>query len=444
MRSAPITTADAKAQAAPQLTVAANPAYVDEPVAVRLSGVRAGVKVTLRASVSDDADHRWESSGVFVAARGGLVDTAVQDSIGGSYCGVDAGGMFWSMRVDAHTGMERATFCKETSEPDGVAFVADTADGQIACAILERRWTAPNTEVRELRTEGMVGRLYVPPHCSRLPVVVVLGGSGGGFDLDKAAVLSRHGFAALALAYFGMPPLPQWLHRVPVEYFDRALAWLDAQMDIDSRRLGLLGVSRGAELALLLSSRQPQIRAVVAYAPSAIAWGSGGRDRTTGELIPCWTCDDEAIPFAPLPLRGFAARSVIPVGLFRRPVKFRNLFRAALRNRKAVERAMIPLEQTRGPILLISGGDDQVWPAAQMAETIVARLRSHGFAHAVEHVHYPKAGHSLRYPALPTTARASRSRGMTFPISFGGKAAADARAQEDAWRRSLAFLRQNL
>jgi hypothetical protein len=178
---------------------------------------------------------------------------------------------------------------------------------------------------------------------------VILSGTGGGFDLDKAAVLSRHGFATLALAYFGISPLPTWLHRIPLEYFQAALGWLRAQPEIDAQRIGVLGISRGAELALLLGAKFPEIHAVAAYAPSSVAWAAGGRDKATGEIIPSWTWQGSPVPFAPLPLRGFMWSSAIPVAVLRRPVMFRNLFRAGLRNREAIERASIPVERMRGP-----------------------------------------------------------------------------------------------
>jgi dienelactone hydrolase len=249
----------------------------------------------------------------------------------------------------------------------------------------------------------------------------------------------------LALAYFGISPLPTWLHRIPLEYFEAALTWLCAQPEIDSARVGILGVSRGAELALLLGSTFPQIRAIVAYAPSSVAWAASGRDKVTGEIIPCWTWRGKPVPFAPLPLRGFMWRSAFSVVALKRPVMFRNLFRAGMRNREAVERAAIPVEKIRGPILLISGGDDHLWPAAEMSEAIVARLQRNGGAHAAEHLHFARAGHMLRYPHLPVTARDSRNkhlRGARF--SFGGTPAADAEAQTKAWQRSIAFLRANL
>jgi hypothetical protein len=60
-------------------------------------------------------------------------------------------------------------------------------------------------------------------------------------------------------------------------------------------------------------------------------------------------------------------------------------------------------------------------------------------------LHFAHAGHMLRYPHLPVTARDSRNkhlRGARF--SFGGTPAADAEAQTQAWRRAIAFLHANL
>lgn len=421
-----------------------NPAHIDESVTLSISGLSPGARVTIRAQAYDDSGRLWESRGVYRADAAGCVNPAVQNSLGGTYRGRDAMGLFWSMQLAGKTGTERATFLKEGIEPEAVSLTIEAGAHAIASGHLERRWVAPGTRIRDVREEGLFARLFIPQGHDPKRTVIVLGGSGGGYDLDKAAALARHGFATLALAYFGVPPLPQWLHRVPLEYFERALAWLAGQPEIDARRVGVLGVSRGAELALLLGATFPEIGAIVAYAPSAIAWGSGGRDKATGEIIPCWSWNGAPVPFAPLPLRGFIARSAVPVGLLGQPVKFQKLFRPAIRNREAVERAMIPAENCRGPILLISGGDDHVWPAAPMAKMVVDRLRLRGFAHKVEHLRYREAGHALRYPYLPTTTRTSRSAWLKYPISFGGTAQADAAAQEDAWRRVITFLDKHL
>ena len=448
--------------------VPANGAFIDEDVQIRLSGLAPHQSVRIHASTDDDENRRWSSDATFRADSSGQVDLATQEPTGGTYRGVEPMGLFWSMRLANGTESDgaRATFTKRDSLPHAVMLEVELDRSvMVVSGRIERSFRAHGTAIRDLVVtggnkfesakalepglpKGRVGRLFLPPEGAvrtPWPAVIVLSGSGGGFDLDKAAVLSRHGFATLALAYFGTPPLAPWLHRVPLEYIEAALAWLAEQPEIDAERMGILGVSRGAELAMLCASRFSNIRAVVAYAPSSVAWDSGGRDTATGENIPAWLWRGEPVPSVPLPLRKFMWRSAIPVVAMRRPVMFRNLFRAGLRNQDAVTRAAIPVEQINGPVLLISGGDDHVWPAQEMAETIVARLKERGFQHAVEHLHYPAAGHLLRYPHLPTTARDSRHEhlhGARF--SFGGSARADAEAQADSWRRMISFLSKHL
>lgn len=440
--------------------ISPNPAFLDQEVRVCMQGIAPGAAIRIRASTLDDDQRRWNSQAEFRADRSGSVDLATARSLAGSYRGVSPMGLFWSMRLGGEHSSGRAIFAKKSAASNLVEFEAESGGRVIASAQLERNLLAPGTETRDLQLAGeqgraarnfLVARLFIPPPQERtrpgapLPVVVVLGGSGGGFDLDKAAVLSRHGLATLALAYFGTPPLPAWLHRVPLEYFEAVFGWLAAQPEIDTQRLGVLGVSRGAELALLLGTTFSQIRSVVAYAPSSVAWAAAGRDKETGEIIPSWTWRGAPVPFAPLPLRGFMLRSAIPVVLLRRPVEFRKLFQAGLRNRAAVERARIPAEKISGPILLVSGGDDHLWPAAEMSEAILARLKHKGFAHAAEHLHYPRAGHMLRYPYLPTTSRESRNAHLrNAKFSFGGTPRADSEAQADSWRRAIAFLRKSL
>lgn len=257
--------------------------------------------VILRASTEDDHRRRWHSQAQFLADDSGTVDAAAQESRGGTYRGVSSMGLFWSMRIDETHADGLTAFSKAGTSTDRVSLEIEF-DGRVAAtAALERNFLVAGTEIRDLsigenfagnghgRDSGHVGRLFIPSGRGPHPVVIVLSGSGGGFDLDKAAVLSRHGFATFALAYFGIPPLPAWLHRIPLDYFEAALAWFLTHPELDLQRIGVFGVSRGAELALLLGTKFPQIRAVVAYTPCSVAWAAGGRDKATQEMIPSWT-----------------------------------------------------------------------------------------------------------------------------------------------------------
>jgi dienelactone hydrolase len=432
-------------------------------VRIRVVGLPPNREITLVASTLDDSDREWASETVFRANATGAVDVASQCPVSGSSSVVSAMGIFWSMKLTEAHADGRATFAKATIAPNIVRLDAMMAGKPIATATLTRDFITPGTITRDLKipiptatselpartsavTESTVGRLFIPPGEGPHPVVIVLSGSGGGFDIDKAAVLSRHGFATLALSYFGTPPLPSWLHRIPLEYFEAALGWLGAQPELDADRTGIFAISRGAELALLLAAKFPQkFHAVVACAPSSVVWAAGGAEKSTGEIIPSWTHGENPIPFAPLPLNSFIWRSAFPVAVLKRPVMFVNLFHAALKNRSAVERAAIPIEKIQASILLVSGGDDHLWPATQMAEALIARAKKLNRTPTLEHLSYPDAGHMLRYPYLPTASRDSRNPHLrNARFSFGGSAEADAAAQADYWPRAIAFLRAHL
>jgi dipeptidyl aminopeptidase/acylaminoacyl peptidase len=125
---------------------------------------------------------------------------------------------------------------------------------------------------RAARKEGLRGFLYYPAEGGPFPGVIILGGSEGSLFEGWARAFAANGFAALTLAWFAYPGLPEELVEIPLEYFDRAVAWMQARPQVRTGRLGLMGGSKGGELALLVASRNPAISAVVAMTPAAHMW----------------------------------------------------------------------------------------------------------------------------------------------------------------------------
>lgn len=111
---------------------------------------------------------------------------------------------------------------------------------------LESRWVA---------TSGLVATLVLPPPSERRgAAVVVLGGSRGGLNEQDAIAFADAGFIALALAYFGILSLPRALLELPLEYVRVAIEWLRTQPEVGGRRVGLVGRSKGGELALRVAA----------------------------------------------------------------------------------------------------------------------------------------------------------------------------------------------
>jgi dienelactone hydrolase len=282
----------------------------------------------------------------------------------------------------------------------------------------------------ELRDRGLVGRFFTPDGEGPFPRILVLGGSEGGLDSeDVAALLSSHGYAALALAYFGADGLPKSLEEIPLEYFKRGIDWILSDRRVRRGGIALAGTSKGAEASLLLGAHYREVRAVVGWVPSGLVWSclcsSPGRSS--------WSFQGRPIPFVP---EGTDPTYRPPKGLPIRPA-VNYLYR--LRNEADVAKAAIPVEQINGPVLLISGGDDQLWPSGLLAKGVMDRLKKNAHPFADRHLSYESAGHLIGKAYLP--AGSTLIAGGRFET--GGTPEANARAQADSWPKVLEFLRNS-
>ena len=77
-------------------------ALADEVVKIQVVGLAPGQTVTLKASLRDDLDQRWESYATFLSDGNGIVDVTTQAPISGTYDIADPMGLFWSMLPNVH------------------------------------------------------------------------------------------------------------------------------------------------------------------------------------------------------------------------------------------------------------------------------------------------------------------------------------------------------
>ncbi|MGH2515136.1 MAG: acyl-CoA thioester hydrolase/BAAT C-terminal domain-containing protein, partial [Ktedonobacterales bacterium] len=106
----------------------------------------------------------------------------------------------------------------------------------------------------------------------------------------------------------------------------------------------------------------------------------------------------------------------------------------------ACEAAAIPVERIAGPVLLLSGEDDAMWPSIRMGEMVMARLRAHGHPYPDRHLRYRGAGHLLSFPYLPPSVHPSRHPALGAAFAYGGNPRDQVRANADSWHTVLEFL----
>lgn len=415
-----------------------------EPLQLAVAGLKPGTEITLRASRL----HRgkpFQSEARFVADARGRVDLGAQAPLAGSYSGIDGRGLFWAM---APVGPERVPRFDGTV---GEVIVQAFADARpLAEQRIVLRPAAPDVQVRVL-DEFPGARFAMQPALpgAKRPAIIALGGSEGGSSAARttAPELASQGFAVLGLPYYSPPswtaegPKPPELQDLPASFVDieltrleQARDWLARQPGVDATRIAVYGVSKGAEFALAAASRMPWIRGVVAIVPSDVIWEGWGPDAPVPGQRSSFSWKGQALPF--LPYLDFDAefagaaqgRDIV----IRRPL---DKGRAAHPGRIAAAR--IEVEKIAAPVLLVAGSDDQVWDSAGMAQAIDARRRAAGLP--TEALIYEGAGHALSPSGWTPTTQYN-----VGPVKFGGTPALDARAQADAWPRTIAFLRRAL
>jgi dienelactone hydrolase len=413
-----------------RITATPSPARVDDPLTIVASGWRPGQTVTVRARMRDGDGRRWESHAAFEAGSSGAFDLALQRPIAGTYHGADPRGLLWSMQlVEGRPGGGWTN-----AAPLETEFTAEPGTARPAAAQVSRYFAATGVSRTPVRDKGLVATLFRPAGTTPRPAVVVVPGSGGGVPEAAAALFASHGFVGLALAYFRAEHLPQSLAEIPLEYFETAIQWLGVHEAVAGRSIGVMGGSRGGELALLLGATFPDVRAVVGYVPSGIVHAgiSGGGLRESLRR-PAWTHRGDALPF--LSSRDAGRMDEPPPSP--EPLALTPIFLRAMEDRTAVEAAEIPVERINGPVLLISGQDDQMWPSSVLAEIAMARLARHHHPHPFRHLSYPGAGHLIGQPGLPATVRASVHPLSGRLMAYGGSPPNNAAAAADSWPQVL-------
>lgn len=280
--------------------------------------------------------------------------------------------------------------------------------------VFERKLTSP--------WEGVVAA----PACGSDIGVLVLAGSSGRLDRERARILAQQGMTALSIRWFGGPGQSPGICEIPLETFTTAVDFL--QMN-GAERIGILGVSKGAEAALLTAVHDPRVDVVIALSPTSRVWCNvgPGRDGVQRPYRSSWTWCEQALPFVPLD------DSWTPPEPGSGPVAIRGWYeRSELAFAHRLPPAEIPVDKARADLLLVAGGDDAMWPSLPFAEQLAQRRRSAGAT--LRLITRPDAGHR---PRLPGESPAPVSR----QFLYGGTPEADALLGAAAWPHVLNALR---
>jgi hypothetical protein len=131
-------------------------------------------------------------------------------------------------------------------------------------------WSVDNDGSVERLLASPEGLLVAPDRLPTRCAALVLAGSSGRVETERVRLLARTGAAAMSIRWFGGPGQPPGICEVPLQTFTAALD----ELARFSGHLVVIGLSKGAEAALLVASRDRRVGAVAGLSPSSV--GGGG------------------------------------------------------------------------------------------------------------------------------------------------------------------------
>jgi dienelactone hydrolase len=235
-----------------------------------------------------------------------------------------------------------------------------------------------NTSLRYICREcSFPGRAYIPRDQDvRGGVLVLHGSEGGGFGIhDRTAVLlACHGFTALAYDWCGsyerpVDGLPSKVVDIPIEGPVKALRWLQRHESVRNKPVAIHGISRGAELALIIATLSPDSMVPRLAAVSSLS----GSDRIVQGFSWKWSKKS------------------------RKKASHRKARTWLWKGEYLIPGTPIPVERCDAPVLLIHGLKDRLWKAKR-SKRLERRLKAAG--KYVETFYMADEGHILSVLAV--------------------------------------------
>ncbi|KAK9409728.1 acyl-coenzyme A thioesterase 4-like [Crotalus adamanteus] len=408
---------------AARILVLPSPACLyDDPNQVKIEGLSPLQEVTVAASLVDEGGNLFQSCAYYRAESNGELDLSYSPSLGGSYSGVEPMGLLWTLesktpykRLRKRNVLTPFYVTYEVYDGRGVT-------GSLLCSCRsERHFVGEGVKRVPIREGRLRATLFCPPGPGPFPAIIDLYGSGGGLVEYRASLLASRGFVTLALAFLAFEDLPAFPEFIDLDYFGEAIKFLQKERKVKSMKIGVLGLSKGADLALALAAFWPDIQAAVSISGSGV-----------NTFVPL-KVKEHIIPPHPYDWRKMKPTENPNVV---------NLYETMDDPKDpSTWPSRIPVEKSLSKYLFICGQDDKNWKSQMFCQGAVSCLQQHG--RHVEFYCYPGAGHLLEPPYMPL-CHISLHKLMGCFVVWGGKWKEHAEAQEDAWQRILAFFRQHL
>ncbi|KAM9305568.1 acyl-coenzyme A amino acid N-acyltransferase 2-like [Gastrophryne carolinensis] len=406
-----------------KLLVTPEVGLADDHVHIKALGLQSDLQATIRLTLKDEKGQLFQSRAFYKTDKEGQIDMNSNPALGGSYQGVEPMGLIWSLKPikpfqrPVKRDITTAPFLYKVDLFDSIS-LGLSAEPEPICSTTFSRWhMAPDVKRIQIREGSVRGTIFFPTGEGTYPGIIDMYGGGGGLAEYRASLLASRKFVVFALAYFGYEDLQPSFQNLHLEYFEQAANLLLSHPKVAGQKIGVLGVSKGAEIALVLASFLPQIGACISINGTSNVFGSTIYHKGK-VLIKGATYKQERMLITD--------EGVLRTAGFYEPHSY----------------ASIPVEKSAGHILFLAGKADQYYNSEEFAAVALYRMRKNGHSNC-RMIIFPGAGHLIEPPGFPFSW-ASYLRGQNLPLLWGGEMIPHCKAEDSIWKEIQIFFRQNL
>ncbi|KAM9807677.1 acyl-coenzyme A thioesterase 1-like [Neosynchiropus ocellatus] len=435
------------------LSVKPSRGLMDEKFVVLVRSCLPGCQLTLHALHHCEDGNTWEAFGHYTSDASGAVNATEDPCLGGTYSGVEPMGLMWSMRPVPGSKPGLRLRIKNVQKPMEVTisvYQGHQTEGfgekvKLATVLVERWYMAPGVRRIPITESDLTAMLFLPPGPGPFPALIDLWGGHGQLVEYRSALLASHGFAALALDYLTPKITMETGKMVGNDYFETAFQLLQKHPQVVGCKIGIVGLSFGSSMTLKMAAYSKIVR------PACIVCVSASHvqrvDGSVAETFQYFEENREKTRYTEL-----------------NEVIWRDLL-LPIPTDPALK---VDVGRIECPMMLVVGEDDQNWPSTESAEDMKDMMERAGNSHLLSIHSYPNAGHLIEPPYSPLTRvsvfRQSAKVKGKFKIQtqhsergsvlicsvpavmalWGGETVAHSHAQEDAWKKTVTFLKAHL
>ena len=283
-------------------------------------------------------------------------------------------------------------------------------------------------EVFTISKDGFMAELYKPEK-DLYPgkVIIAFSGSDGIFALSKklANKFVEAGLTTMAVAYWNEEGLPKSLCHIPLEYLGTIGNFLKQR---GYEKIGLWGISMGAEYALLAASYMPDLFSCV-VAGSPIYFSTQGlTEKKLNAHGSTFSWNGKDIPYTPYKeemTKGKAIKNILK----RKEYSVRFMYDSIASNPK--KDSIIPVTNMKASVLVFSGQLDSMWPSYESGIKIMEQLDQVNYPYPHEHYTYELGSHYM----VPMSLKSDKLFVAERKYPEESK-----KYKEDIWNKTISFL----